>query len=59
VSIGGGTGAHVRARLLFRQLPPYLVRALAQNQPAAEMPQLAPLVGNLETLVMAEDEVDM
>jgi hypothetical protein len=55
----GGGGIHVRARLLFRPLPPYFVRALASGQPATEMPQLAPLVGNLETLVMATDQLDM
>lgn len=56
---GSGRGVHVRARLLFRQLPPYFVRALASKQSATEMPQLAPLLGNLETIVMATDQLDL
>jgi hypothetical protein len=49
---------HVQARLLWRQLPPYFLRALASAQPSTEVPQLAPLIGNLETVVMATDSVD-
>jgi hypothetical protein len=55
---GGGGGVHVRARLLFRALPPYFLRALASAQPAGEVPQLAPLIGNVDTIVMAEDDAD-
>lgn len=54
----GGGGVHVRARLLFRPLPPYFLRALASGQAASEVPQIAPLIGNLDTIVMATDEAD-
>jgi hypothetical protein len=42
------------ARLLFRNLPPYWVRAMAKEQPPNEKPRLEPLVENIQTLVMAE-----
>lgn len=56
---GSTSGLHIQARLLWRQLPPYFMRALAQDQPSTEVPQLAPLIGNLETVVMATDELDL
>jgi hypothetical protein len=57
---GGGTdGLHVAARLLWRQLPPYFMRALASQQPSTETPQISGLVGNLETIVMATDSIDL
>jgi hypothetical protein len=40
-------------------VPPYFVRALAKGQRASELPQLAPLVRNVETLVMATDELEL
>jgi hypothetical protein len=52
-------GLHISARLLWRQLPPYFMRALASAQPSGETPQIAPLVGSLETLVMATDTLDL
>jgi hypothetical protein len=52
-------GLHVQARLLFRQLPPYFLRALASGQAATDVPQISPLISNLETLVMATDELDL
>ena len=52
---GGTDGLHIRARLLWRQLPPYFLRALAGAQPSNEVPQLSPLIGNLETIEMASD----
>ncbi|MFO0676165.1 MAG: cytochrome c family protein [Polyangiaceae bacterium] len=39
-------------RLLFRNLPPYLLRTLASTQTAADGPALAPLVDRLETIEM-------
>jgi hypothetical protein len=56
---GLSDGVHIQARLLFRQLPPYFLRALASQQSPSDTPQLAPLIGNLETLVMATDELDL
>ncbi len=56
---GGSSGLHIQARLLWRQLPPYFMRALASGQPSTETPQIAGLVGNLETLVMATDAIDL
>lgn len=43
----------VNVRLLFRSLPPYMVRALGAGQPAGEKPALAPLVENLQVVEMA------
>jgi hypothetical protein len=59
VPVGNAGRVHVSARLLFRALPPYFLRALASQQPASETPQIAPLIGNLDTIVMATDEVDL
>jgi hypothetical protein len=56
---GESTGLHVAARLLWRQLPPYFLRALASGQPSTEVPQLAPLIPNIETIVMATDSIDL
>jgi hypothetical protein len=39
-------------RLLFRNLPPYFLRALAEGQPANEEPKLAPLIMNLRVAEM-------
>jgi hypothetical protein len=39
--------------------PPYFLRALAAGQQPTDVPQIAPLVGNLETIVMATDQVDL
>ncbi len=44
----GVAGATVSVRLLFRNLPPYMLRALAAQQPAEEEPKLAPLIKNLQ-----------
>jgi hypothetical protein len=52
-------GVTISARLLWRQLPPYFLRALAANQPTTETPQLAPLIGNVETVVMATDQLSL
>ena len=46
-------GATVAVRLLFRNLPPSMLRALAANQPANEQPKLGPLIGNLQIVEMA------
>jgi hypothetical protein len=54
-----GDGLHIQARLLFRQLPPYFVRALAAGQAPTDMPQLAPLIANLPTIVMATDQIEL
>jgi len=58
VPTNGGRGLHIQTRLLFRQLPPYFLRALAAAQQPTDVPQIAPLVGNLETIVMATDQID-
>ena len=44
------------ARLLFRNLPPYWVRAMGKEQKpgTADGPQLAPLVPNLQIVEMAK-----
>jgi hypothetical protein len=44
----------VTVRLLFRNLPPYFLRALAEGQPAAEEPKVAPLIKNLRAVEMAK-----
>ncbi len=46
----------VTVRLLFRNLPAYFLRVLAENQPAGEFPQLEPLIGNLQIVEMASEE---
>jgi hypothetical protein len=56
---GGTQGLHIQARLLWRQLAPYFMRALANAQPSTETPQVAPLIGNIETVVMATDSIDL
>jgi len=53
---GNAQGVTITARLLFRQLPPYFLRALGSQQAAAET-QVVPLIGNLSTIVMATDSV--
>jgi hypothetical protein len=45
--------ADISARLLFRNLPPYFLRHLASRQPKDELPQLAPLIPNLDIVEMA------
>ena len=35
------------------------MRALASGQPSTEVPQVGPLVGNLETIEMAADSLDL
>ncbi len=57
VPLSGVGRVHVQARLLFRQFPPYFLRALASAQSPSD-PQIAPLVANLETIVMATDSFD-
>jgi hypothetical protein len=44
------------ARLLFRNLPPYWIRAMAREQKAgtADGPRLEPLIPNLQTVEMAK-----
>lgn len=43
----------ISARLLFRNLPPYFLRHLASNQPKDEVPQIAPLIKNLDIVEMS------
>lgn len=45
----------IEAQLLFRNLPPYFLRALAAGQPADEEPQIAPLIDNLQITEMNSD----
>jgi hypothetical protein len=42
----------VTVRLLFRSSPPYFLRAMAEHQPPAEAPRLAPLIGGLQIVEM-------
>jgi hypothetical protein len=44
------------ARLLFRNLPPYWVRAMGKEQKPGliDGPQLGPLVANLQTVEMGK-----
>jgi hypothetical protein len=53
-----GKGGKITARLLFRSLPPNFLRALASKQPASEE-ALTPLIANLDTIVLATDELDL
>ena len=41
------------ARLLFRNLPPYWLRGMANEQPKNQIPQLGPLIANVQTVEMA------
>ena len=41
------------ARLLFRNLPPYWLRGMANEQPKNQTPQLGPLIANVQTVEMA------
>jgi hypothetical protein len=43
----------VTVRLMFRNLPPYFVRALGAGQPPDEEPKVGPLVKNLRPVEMA------
>ncbi|RYZ03703.1 MAG: hypothetical protein EOO73_26980 [Myxococcales bacterium] len=52
----GSRPQRIRARLLFRAVPPYFLRALGKTQTAADGPSLEALVGNLEINEMARVE---
>jgi hypothetical protein len=52
-------GATLTVRLLFRNLPPYFLRALADHQPAGEQPQIAPLINNVQIVEMAAAEIPL
>lgn len=43
----------IQVRLLFRNLPPYFLRALAANQLPSDPVRLEPLIGNLQIVEMA------
>lgn len=47
----------ISVRLLFRSVPPYMVRALAQGQRADELPRLAPLLGNVRSVLIGTSTV--
>ncbi len=49
----------VSARLLFRNLPPYFMRALGQNEPSGTQAQVGPLVSSLQIVQMATDAVSV
>jgi hypothetical protein len=49
----------VTVRLLFRSFGPYFLRGLADQQPAKERPQLAPLIKNLQVDEMATQVVNL
>lgn len=53
----GVDAANIRARLMFRNLPPYFVRDIAANQPEGEEPAIAPLVKNLDIVEMNRTQV--
>lgn len=58
VPVPSGVGSvEISARLLFRNLPPYFVRHLGSRQPKDEVPQVAPLVKNLDIVEMAAAEL--
>jgi hypothetical protein len=50
------SGLRVTARLLYRAMAPYFLRALGNGQPPAETPRIAPLVDAVEVVEMARDE---
>lgn len=52
-SIAPGEEVKISARLLFRPLPPYFVRALAATQSADDRPQLAQTASRLRVVEMA------
>ncbi len=52
----GTTKLNVSARLLFRNLPPYFIRNIAKEQPPNEVPQLGPMVDNLDIVEMAKQK---
>src|SRR5262249_11506418 len=43
----------ISIRLLFRNLPPYMLRVMAANQPADEKPRLGTFIPNLQVVEMA------
>lgn len=47
----------ISARLLFRNLPPYFLRALAAGQPKSEEPRLERFIPNLRVVEMAAQTV--
>ncbi len=49
----GVTQMNARARLMFRNLPPYFLRDIADHQPPDEVPRLAPMISNLDVVEMA------
>jgi hypothetical protein len=53
IPIERGRSGTFTARLLFRNLPPYWVRAMAAEQLPGEKLRLDPLVDNIETVEMA------
>lgn len=55
----GATAARLRVRLLFRIVPPYFLRALAQTQTAGDGASLNGVLPNLEINEMARLEVPL
>ena len=53
----GDAEVNVSARLLFRNLPPYFLRALGAGQPAGDAPKLPPLAANVQIVEMAAERV--
>jgi hypothetical protein len=47
----------ITVRLLYRNLPPYLLRALAAHQPPTDPVMLGPLIGNLQVVEMQSQRV--
>ncbi|HMJ15068.1 MAG TPA: hypothetical protein VK524_26825, partial [Polyangiaceae bacterium] len=56
VNAGTLAGGRLKVRLLFRAVPPYMVRALGKAQAPAETPRLDSLVGNIVIHEMASLE---
>lgn len=54
VPLRGVRAGSFTARLLFRNLPPYWVRAMARDQPRGELPRLEPMIANIQTIEMAK-----
>jgi hypothetical protein len=55
----GARAARVVARLLFRAMPPYFLRALGATQQPGDGAPLGPLVANLELNEMARVEIEV
>jgi len=58
VNAGADPNGTVRVRLLYRNLPPYMLRQLGEDQPPNEV-QILPLISNLQITEIDFDEVQI